>query len=408
MTNAIAIVAIIIVAIVILGYFSFVYFKIGQVDPKQMLRDYGKKFENTKSIKLNYDFKMPVLSYISMPEISMEYYKLNDDMKVVGSLMGTTTANYLKDGRSITCTESGLSTFTTSSSLSCSVKNSFQASIDPKVNETLYNETPVTYNGTKKIAGRTCDDFIIVLNESQIKNMKSPLTGLAIEPTNISSSTENKSFISYEVCMDVEYGYMALLNISFNTYSKLSGKSSETKLMSMEVTQASTDVKESDLEIPVAFALGDVSCSKDSIKFNITSLRDLTKPTVNVLLSSSLQNMSLSMDMNDFKTGETYAVNIPLTKEVSGYFTTNVCIGNDCQNDYCYIYSYAYTNPYSNSCYSHNECWYTSYSTGCCLGQCNITSHKCYSYPQSADFTDYGQKYFCTGNQTCGTDCKCH
>jgi hypothetical protein len=59
-------------------------------------------------------------------------------------------------------------------------------------------------------------------------------------------------------------------------------------------------------------------------------------------------------------------------------------------------------------CYSHNDCWFTEYSNGCCLGQCNLQTNECYSSPQTKDYTAYGQEYYCSEGKVCGSDCKCH
>jgi hypothetical protein len=391
---------IVLVAIAALGYIFLNFFQVGQTDPKQMLKDYNQKFENTKNLRLNYDFKMQAYSTL-IPEISMEFYKLNNDMKVLVSAMGTTTASYIKNGMTVTCTESSLGSLYTSNPLKCSVSQSdYQNMFKPKVDESLYNQTPVIYNGTKTIINRVCDDFVLKLNETQLKSVSNPLTGLAISNT----TPENASYIGYEICMDREYGYMASLNITVSSYSQLSGKSTETNLMSMTVTDISADVTENDLKIPVTFAISNVNCDENSIKFNLTAFQNIMKPTITVTLSSYDNNVSTSMFKDSLISGETYSINAPTSSKLSGYYTTKVCIGNDCQSDSCYVYK-----PYTTSfCYSNSDCWHTTYSTGCCLGQCNLTNYTCYSKPESSDFTAYGQKYYCSGNMTCGKGCSCH
>lgn len=65
-------------------------------------------------------------------------------------------------------------------------------------------------------------------------------------------------------------------------------------------------------------------------------------------------------------------------------------------------------NISARKCYSHNDCWFTEYSKGCCLGQCDLQTNECYSSPQTKDYTAYGQEYHCTEGKVCGSDCRCH
>jgi len=349
MTDNTATFLIVLAVIAVVLYVFLSFFQGIQKDPRQMLKEYSQKFESAENLKLNYNFKLSAYSMFSLPDISMEFYKLNDDMKILTNIMGTTSASFIKNDKTITCTESSLSTFYTTNRLSCSISSSLyqQSMFKPKVDETLYNQTPVSYVGVKNIANRNCDDFIIKLNQTQMKSVSYPLTGLAI--SNI-TSTENASYVNYEICMDREYGYMALLNISYITYSQLSGKSTETNVMSMKVTEMSKGVTEDDLKIPIAFAIGSVSCSENSVKFNLTAFQNIITPTIKVELSSYSSNTSTSMSRNNLISGETYLIEMPTTKSLSGSYTVNVCIGSDCQSGYCYVYKTyktSSTNPYT-------------------------------------------------------------
>lgn len=341
MMNLAIIAVIVILAAAVSGYFLLPYFNFNS-DPKQMLKDYGNKFQSVENIKLSYDFNMAMLGLLSIPKISLDFYKLDDDSKVIASAMGTTSATYTKNGKTISCTEGSLgSLYSSTSTLSCKLTQSTQIPTKVEVNEDLYNQTNVIYNGVKKIIGRDCDDFIIILNETSIKSLQSsvPLTGLAIQQTDLPS--ENKTRINYEACMDKQYGYVALLNISVSGYSKLSGKAEETNLMSMQVTGVSTDVTANDLVIPVAFIIGKMNCSKSSVKFSMTPMQDIIGPTINLKLSSYNQNISVYKTMDKMILGLSYSIDMPITTTLkNSYYNTEVCIGNDCQSDYCYISSY--------------------------------------------------------------------
>ena len=344
MMNLAIIAVIIILAAAVSGYFLLPYFNFSS-DPKQMLKDYGTKFQSVENIKLSYDFNMAMLGLLSMPKISLELYKLKDDSKAIVSAMGSTSAVYIKNGKTITCTESGLgSLYSASSTLSCKLTENSQFPLKTTVNEELYNQTNVTYNGVKKIIGRDCDDFLMFLNETSIKSLQNsvPLTGLAIQQADLPS--ENKTRIVYEVCMDKQYGYLALLNISVNDYSKLSGKVEEINLMSMQVTGVSTDVTANDLVIPVAFVIGKMNCSKSSVKFSMTPMQEIIGPTINLKLSSYNQNISVYKAMDKLTLGLSYSIDMPITTSLkNSYYNAGVCIGNDCQSDYCYISNYRST-----------------------------------------------------------------
>lgn len=338
MVNLAIIAVIVILAAAISGYFLLPYFSFN-ADPRQMLKDYENKLRNVNNIKLSYNFKMSMLSILSIPQISIDTYKLNGDTKSVVSSMGTISAVYVKGGKTITCTESNTgSLYGSTSPLSCKIAGESQIPVKTTVNEELYNQTVVTYNGVKKIIGRDCDDFVIYLNETNIKDLQKsmPLTGMAIQQPNITA--ENKTRIAYEVCMDKQYGYIALLNMSLLAYSKLSGKIEEVNIMSLETTKMSTDVTPNDMMIPVAFILGKVNCSNSLVRFTMTPIQDIIGPTINLKLSSYSQNISIYKTMDKMTTGLTYSIEMPITTTLkTSYYTAEVCIGTDCQSDYCYI-----------------------------------------------------------------------
>lgn len=341
MVNLAIIAVIVILATAISGYFLLPYFNFNS-DPKQMLKDYENKLRDVKNIKLGYIFKMSMFGMFNMPQISIDTYKLNGDTKSVVSYMGATSAVYVKGDKTITCTEGSISSVYSSTSLSCKITGESQLPVKTTINEELYNQSVVAYNGVKKIIGRGCDDFVIYLNETNIKELQNsmPLTGLAIQQPNITA--ENKTRIAYEVCMDKQYGYVALLNMSIFAYSKLSGKIEEVNLMSMEAIGMSTDVTTNDMMIPVAFILGKLNCSNSLVRFTMMPMQDIIGPTMNLKLSSYNQNISVYKTMDKMTSGLTYSIEMPITATLkTSYYTAEVCIGTDCQSDYCYISSYS-------------------------------------------------------------------
>lgn len=312
-------------------------------DPKALLISYGEMFNNTKNIKLTYEFKFPALGSLILQgfQIQMDLYKLNDDTKVVFNIAGQTSAIYTKNGKMITCTESSLFL---QNSVQCNIQTNPLATFALMPNQSFLDQTVITYKGTKSIAGRNCDDFDISINESQVgmieDQIPSLLSGFATAINLAEQSSENKTYIIFEMCMDKVYGYPALMNYSMSQYSTLSGQSTTTNLFSLEVTNMSTDVKESDMKLPVDFTVADSECTQNSLKFNITAFNDISSPRLDVTLSTLSKNITTSKSMTTLQSFNTYTVSIPLTQAISsGFYDVYVCIGSECQSDYCLVTS---------------------------------------------------------------------
>ncbi len=288
---------------------------------------------------------MPMLTGIlaamgGSPDFQIEYYKLGDEEKSVTSVMGVTSAIYTKGDIHITCTEGsplGLISSTTKKTVSCKT-SPVTSQFSPEVGESILNQTNITYNGVKQIIGRNCDHFTIVLSTSELTSlpMASPITGMAAGLE--SEISEKEGQVIYEVCMDKQYGYPAFINASLESHSVLSGKSTITNIFSFEATHMSTDVTLDDMKIPVKFLINELECEENLVDLNITSLESFAGPTINIDLSSYSQNMSLSKTVVSLNEGETYSFDIiPTTSIDTSYYTAEVCIGDDCQSDYCYV-----------------------------------------------------------------------
>ena len=303
-------------------------------NPRQALLDYYHNKFDKLPIKLTYLMKISMLTlYTLVPEIYIDLYKLNNESKTIMSYGGTTTATYYMKGFTVVCTET-TGYYSTQSSISCK-RNDYGGVFAPRLDEAIINQAPITYNGTKKIIDRTCDDFILLLNSTQSLSVLSSMFGSSMTG---SSTTNNETSMNYEICMDREYGYPALYNATLIGYSQLSREATY-NLFSFKVTEMSKDVIEYDLKIPVSFMIGSVNCNTSSIKFNLTSLQGLSNPKIDIKLSSYYnKNLTYSVYLDRIAKYETYLINTNATDQLSGSYTVNVCIGSDCQSSYCYVY----------------------------------------------------------------------
>jgi len=314
------------VLIISAGYLFLYDFKFSKVDPKQLLLSYGNKFNNVDKIKLSYLLNIPTPSdfLLEASEIPIEYYKLNDKMKVVDNMTGTTTEYYSINDYIVGCKVGSL--MGSKSSLRCKVQ--IQQPFSPKLDESMINQTEILYEGVKKIEGRNCDDFVLLLNRTQIDKLSTPIP-------RFKEQTSLLSQIIYEICIDKEYGYPAWLNISFEQFSE---KTTLINLFSMKVTKISTNIGAEDLVLP-SFVLDNVSCNRTSVSFDLIAFKDITNPRIDVsLYGRPSPNITSNKIIDSIVTGKTYHIEIPITAKYEGYFVyvfdVSVCIGGDCQESW--------------------------------------------------------------------------
>ncbi|MCD6371920.1 MAG: hypothetical protein J7L39_04380 [Candidatus Aenigmarchaeota archaeon] len=309
--------------------------------PEEMIKNYAKKFNETYKLKLVYSVKIPLLGPLSS-DLRFEYYKLGRDKKILASLKDTIiSATYIKNKKVIDCTESRI----LSSYVTCSLREEEPSFGIAQPDEKLLNQTKISYEGAKVIAGRECDDFFIVLNyseASEIEESTLSITGLASLPAKEfeSGTSQNESLILVEVCMDKKYGYVALMNISESSYSTILGKSAVRNILSLEVIEMSTEVSEEDLRIPVVFSLDNVTCEENKVTIELTSFQNIKNPTINLTLSSGFfgyENITTAKEVESLEEGENYSFDLYLPQNISGFYSVDVCIDKDCQTDYCYV-----------------------------------------------------------------------
>lgn len=366
-----------------------------QKDPKQLFLDLQSKEANLKNAKMDYTLNMNI-AYLNLTG-DFKIIKFNDIEKIVTtfSIYGqqSVSVTFKKGDLTITCTE-------TFGEIKCSSEptSTFDfTNVFGDVNIT--DLIDITYIDRKTIAGRSSHGFNIELTPEAMDVLLSNLS------TGMGSYGENIT-INYIIYLDAIYGFFTYLNIEIYSFSKLTGEDIKVTGIEFTLDSFSQDATEEDVEIPVKFVIDDVLCSSNSVSVQMTSLKDYQNVQMDVELSSYTESGtsgSITIDKIDF--GEKKLFAVPISYLETGSYDVEVCIDGNCQEDSCYFYSPYPTYDY---CYSHSSCWDTEYSTGCCLGQCNLTTYDCYSSPQSEDYTSYGQEFYCEEGQTCGTDCQCY
>ncbi len=319
--------------------------------PMQKFQDLSEERESS-TYHVKYSLSMPALGEIgsSLSGIDIQLYNMDGKRKsVVSSSLGTSsvTANYRIGNHTVTCEEGGLY----SEGVSCRMGESGEMDFTGSLLEGGVAE--INYTGSRTIAGRSCEMFTVVPNETEELDM-----------------SYTSGSVVMDVCLDSEKGYFALLAVNSSTDSELGGSSSDTVLR-MKVTEHDEKVSQSDLRIPVSVGVDSYCSSSDSLdsEVSITPFQDLDQAT----LSVNGENRSVKLR------GRFEAKDVAISDEelVEGSNQIAVYTGDGKQTDSCSYYDY------SDFDYSYGEAEESDVD----LSQYSEIDERL----ENADFSDYSE-----------------
>lgn len=351
---------------------------LGQTPQQRYIAELSK-FNNTPTATLNYSVKIPLLSSLlgslltgALSNLTVTTYKDHNSSKVFLSIASLAqVAIYKIPGlkSSVICTESSILSSYSSGSISCVLSNSSSYSstysifnISKLSNLTQKINYTTDFTGTKTIIGRGCDNFVLKVKGNDINKLYSTLN--LTSSYSYSSSTSilnNATAIIINSCLDKQYGYIALLNITIQSYSKLKGANVTTPIIDLQATGFSTTVSKSVFSIPIPFITTNTTCTNRSISISFIPLENSTNTTV-LIKNLSYRYYYYNNPQNDkmypynvggakLQYGKIYKASINTNINSSVYPT--LCVNGTCQEaNYCYIpYRYSYTSTYYTTTY---------------------------------------------------------
>jgi hypothetical protein len=366
-----------IVAVSALSYKTL--FSLVNLSPQAKLALAFSKLNSTKEMNVNYSLNLSILSsYMgsegsSYSNSSIEIYKMGNDTKALISIgSAITEAVYREDNVSVACSESNLLglSFGSNNTVSCSILNMSNSKHSKQLGDRLMailNKTSVVAGAPGSVYGRSCNNYMISINQSELNQMINAVMNSTFNTTQNSTTEITSSLLSelhisgninVGLCMDRSTGIPLRVNMSAVSYSAHRGVNVTTDIFEILARNVSTTVNPSVFKIPSEFVLKNLTCTNDTVAFNITSLTNSTNATATVRVSE--YNASTEMSKNDtgsaaltspLRFGKTYSAIavlksplIPTYGTSYSYYFPSVCMAGDCQSLYCYVYSSNYNN----------------------------------------------------------------
>ncbi len=215
-----------------------------QTTPENQLANYFNIFSATQNLHLTYDFHYP-----GLVEQNVSLYKLNNAMKLQAPMIGasTTALYYLISDKEAVCSSNATGGIICYGGLVPSSSQTLFAPVEfLTITPDLKNVgSPINIStGTsKQILGRPCDDFVMILAPMQAEAIR------GMGPDGYRASSFNITTLTYEVCIDRQYGFVALGN--FSEVMPVSGQTPiNLQLALFEATKFSSDVTASDVALP--------------------------------------------------------------------------------------------------------------------------------------------------------------
>jgi len=314
----------------------------GKVSPAVLLADDLAKFNGVSNLFINYT----ATSYSSLGNStsSEKIYMLNNESKILltGS-DGYVTAIYTFGKLVLYCTESsyGLGCFSVRYNQSLLNTTVLNASSILKV----ANKTGVSYGNVSTINGMSCDNFYMMENASLVDSY---LNATLYQEYGL--SLPNYS-LDYRFCIDKQYGFPVINNVTQVSYSKLEGSNISAPASSMVALSYRTNaVSASNFQVPVTSTVDSFACAPNYAILNFTSYVNTPNTTV---LIQNLNNYNFTNGtaavVSNSSAGSTgtsslaygtsyYNITVPFNNNL-GYSDVNVCIDKYCESEYCYVYS---------------------------------------------------------------------
>ncbi|MDE1856766.1 MAG: hypothetical protein KGH98_01640 [Candidatus Micrarchaeota archaeon] len=236
----------------------------GQLSPAEQLQAYSAKSMESHTFGISYQMDIPALAAAGASNLSLNYYELNNRTSKISMAIPSTygasssVAVYFLNGTATVCEQtaassqpsclsglgstSGLSLLTSSQTLS--TFNGLPAGV------------PVSFAGTKTIAGRQCDFYVVSVSSKNLTQLEkvlstSSLGNVSSSGLSVLSGYQNATF-NIGACLDKEFGIPEQLNESITTYSKLAANTTTTQILNMVATNFTTNVQQLQFVLPAA------------------------------------------------------------------------------------------------------------------------------------------------------------
>ncbi len=352
--------------------------------PEERILDYYELSNNVEEIKVVYTMEfeaMESMAFLGIDSLNIGVYKKGDKDKNVielnGGLFSFDASSYTIGDKVITCSKDSSSLLGDSEEeITCVVDEQSEeleffdlsqyTEMGSNISE-FTNET-IIYNGTKEIIQRQCDEFIIVSNNAEKNDIFEEL-GVADK-------------VTLSLCLDTETGYLLSMDIFSEVYSELLEKNSIVPIGSMEAQLFSTQVADSEFDLPVNYALSADSCQVDYLTVAIQPLETRTAPvkmhiyTEDDYFSDEDQTIEQTFDLGEMSLNqfETKVIDIDHTLDRNN-IDYEICVGDDCQKGSCY--GYYVSNEEERSCLLLSENEQSCLENEVCMysqGHCQVFS----------------------------------
>ncbi len=335
--------------------------------PQAQLEAQLNELNSTGQVHVAYLIRMPSLSKALSGElgantnITADIYKSGSRSKLlisVGSLGGV--AIYSEGNNSIICSELNLGLF---GNATCGVVSSSTLSpglgLAAKLRQ-MANSTAVSVGGTESFVGNSCTDYVILANQSQLDQLASSAdaaSSTAALSSGLTGQIGDNGSVRIDMCMSGR-GIPLEFNIT-EISPPQQGGSAAGLLLSVVATNVSYSVPSGAFNIPVSYAVQNVSCGKGSISAKVFSFANSSGGySVGVVIPeySKFQELLVTNDTGNatipgpVRFGSEYNINMTLqtplnTSEITPMF----CVNGKCRNVLCSTYS-IYN---SSSSYAH-------------------------------------------------------
>jgi len=317
-----------------------------QQSPKDSFKDLVEKGKNIPNGKYVYRMDITMGDSSGLGALfgnlgaDIVIYSYNGDKKTLVDLMGMVAATFDIGDQYITCTEGGLFGIT---DVQCTespdaVTGTFDTNDIVGSFDEFVDEINIEMNGEATYAGRGCYNFKFerIIEEGDTK-----------ENSFMGSMGSYEGGISqYDICLDKQYGFPVYTKVTILRDSELTGERVEVVSVSLELEQYNpSGASASDLELPVAFGISELTCS-DDLEMKLTAFK-----TVNGNLDVKMGKYTYGSDTTDFTFNTIYSagnMNIGDFREVvldvgtldSGSYKVEVCTATaECTSSTCYHYA---------------------------------------------------------------------
>lgn len=324
-----------------------------QLTPKQrFLNDITKflDFNFLSAAEINYSIggSQSSLTNTNQTGLQLSMVRINNNSKAIISFGRTVEAFYIINSSSFLCVQS--SSISNVTCIASSVNNlTILKILNQKESQIAFMaNTSLQYTGNMIVAGRRCDNYNVTIQ----RNNQQFSAALVLFGYNASTSS-NSTILNYtslliDACLDNQYGYPSILNVSGITYFNSSLSNNTQRLLSFVLKGFSTNPNNAALAPPSSFALTNItiSCTTNSVSFGFIALRNSTNTTV---LIKNLVTKNLTSQLNTTQSivtgtgtgslvfGKSYSIVGKATKPLTGtFYSPSICVSGSCQQSVCF------------------------------------------------------------------------